>query len=628
MNIKNSALFITIFASLTGCVNPSTLTSIGALPGTQRPASEVKKQPQIEIREGKASTNLNVRATPNGKKVGRLLKDDEIVIHEEKNGWIKLTLKSEKKKLTGWSSAKYIKKYKVKTVTVDSEKNSSSEFSSGLASLAGSMKELQVQSKDFFKTGKVYKGYSKDYLTVNQAIHSGQISDALQTYQGKKKKDSGKDATKINLTDDSLITLHNLQLGSLNLDTGNPKDAIKNFKVSRKQLNLESNESLAESTLKTAGLATLELFSGNEELQPYDPVGYEKVMMLNYNALAYLINGQSEAFNVARRAADWQDMERQSFAKKKEEADKKYAEVKDDLSANSNSQSAENPFSFSKMTSSINGEYDKYHKKANLVESAYVNPFSDYLIGMVMEYKSLKDRSKIDDAKRHYQKASNLNKNSKLLARAANDMSSALKGKKPANNTTLLHVVISDGAAPEKKVLTNIIPVFNTIITLQLPLLEPVDNKVNKIILRSASGKKLAKLDTIANIESMAMRHQKDSEPMIQLRAGTTIVRSFIEQKALSSTLGDLGRIAGSVKDQLSHPDTRSWSNLPASMKAARLRVPKNTKSVILESYNIKGKKIASKKVKINPNAHNFIYGRSINNSLQAYAAEKLWINN
>ncbi len=629
MNHSKKIALVAALISLGGCVNQSMLNPSSTLANLSMPA----KASVPAVQKAKATANVNVRAEPGGNKVGRLSKGREMTVLDEKDGWAQIASGSGSKAVSGWVSAKYITKIE----SAPAAPSAGSSASGGLAALTGSMvsgaNKASAGSEEFFKTGKVYKGYSKEYRPVNEMIHAGRADDALQLYKGKNKPEkknkaeTEKAVPEIDLVNKNLITLHNLQLGSLNLDAGNPKDSIANFKVSRKQLNMEDNESKVVSLGKTGMLAVAEFASGNEELQPYNPVGYEKVMMLNYNALAYLINGQNEAFNVARRAADWQDMERKAFAEKMAKARKELRAKNEDLEAGSSASKASNPFDLGKMNSSLNDEYSKFHKQANRVESAYVNPFSDYLIGMIMEYKSLQDRSKLDDARRHYKKASKLNRNSPLLAKAEKEMAARLKGKKGSKGTTLLHVVVADGAAPEKKVLTNIVPVPEAIVTLQLPIMEPVDNKVAKIKLFNKAGKTLATLDTIADIESMAMRHQKDSEPAIMFRAATTVARSFIEQKALSSMMGGLGNLVGSVRDQLSHPDTRSWSNLPSSIKAARLNVPRGTQEVMLVSYDRKGRKLATRKVRLNADGHNFVYARSINGSLKAHAARNLWIN-
>lgn len=448
---------------------------------------------------------------------------------------------------------------------------------------------------------------------------------------------SGKYVTRIeqvsslDFSQKSLKILNNMELGALHLDEGNVKKSRDHIQQCLDELKMVDSEGQITSSAKKGSMKVLEWASGNAELQPYDPAGYEKVMLLNYKAIDYLLDGEHKAFNVARRAIDWQNMERKKFSEEIKKSKKELKKEEKKITKKEQPAKGKPNLGLTKSISNIKelftSEYSKNHQKASQVSSAYVNPFSDYLIGAIMEFEALEDSSKIDDAKRAYGKASALNSKSQLLKKAAKELSASLKKGTMRSDKNLLHVVVFDGFAPEVKILSTKIPVYGEIITVQAPKLEAIDSDVKTIKLLSSGGKVLAIFDTIANMEAMVLRHQKDSEPAILLNVVSMIARSALIQKGAGSLLGGFGKFAGSAIDDLAHPDTRTWGSLPATIRAARVYLPKGTKVAKLVTYNKKGRQISSSKINLIPDGHNFVYARSLNNNITAHSAKKLWVN-
>lgn len=614
--------FVTSLCFLSGCIPTSgglgtALNSIKNTAGGNSVAcvtNSPAKGAVVSRLEGVATANVNVRDVPNGNKVGGLVKGQKVVISDEKSGWCQISATSGNS-IKGWVSGKFVERIPVAAAT-----------SGSLSATAGDL------TKDLFKNGKVYKGYSKDYQPIKKMIYAGKINSAIDCYECEKSGKSSDDASlpEIDLDNSKLKALHNMELGTMKLEAGRTSESLKHFNVSLNELEMAESDGIVSSNLKKGGLFALETISGNEELQPYEPVGYEKIMLLNYKAIAYLLDGKDEAFNVARRATDWQNMEREAFEEKQKKAEKKLAKEEDKVNAQAKKQQSSGvagAFSgMTKMKDSLAKAYSVNHKQASTVANPYVNPFADYLRGAVMEYKAQKDTSKIDDAMRAYEEACKLNPKCKMLSVAAKEMKQMNKTRTPGAGN-LLHIVVADGFSPEKKVLTNMIPVSSSIITVQLPLMERVPNKVASVKLFDGSGKLLKKLDNIADMEAMAMRYQKDSEPALYLRAVVSVGRSFLKQQAAGRLLGGFGKIIASGTDQFEHPDTRSWTSLPAKMLGARLRVPTGTKNLKLVTYDSSGRQLATQKIKINPNGHNFVYARSIDGTLHAQASNDLWVN-
>jgi len=70
----------------------------------------------------------------------------------------------------------------------------------------------------------------------------------------------------------------------------------------------------------------------------------------------------------------------------------------------------------------------------------------------------------------------------------------------------------------------------------------------------------------------------------------------------------------------------RSWMSLPSTIQAARLHLRKGVSKLKIVSYDRRGKRLASKTVKINKRSHDFVYARSINRTIYADASREMWM--
>ena len=565
-------------------------------------ACEEAGDKKVVLRRGTCKANLNVRNAPNGKKVGVLSNGDTVSILEEQNGWFHIQREGANgEAIEGWSSASYIE-------------------------------ETQIEA--------------------------------------------GNGTLIIDLNAKTMKVLHNMELGVLNLDAGNTQASREHIQVCLDELRMESKTGLFFDKFINFFRIAASVLLGNPGLKSYDPPGYEKVMLLDYKSLDYLLNGDRKAFNVARMAIDWQNAERKEFEKElakikakrekqkaKEEkssctgtdvlpentkqikaleslfgsknGEAKPAEQGESSSAGEKAADADQESLLSlsenlgKLESLFAYEYSDTHEIAKRADSAYVNPFVDYLNGLIMEYDSYDDANKIDDAKKAYEKASKLNPKSKMLQKAAEDMGRAYEAGQVNKNKKMLHVVVAEGFAPEVKVISTVVPIPpNKLISVKLPKREPLPSKVKTVKILTSNDKILATLDVVADMDAMVLRHQMDSEDGIYLVAGALVMRSFAGQTVAEKYFGDVGSIvAGMVLNGTSEPETRSWVSLPKTIRAARLPMPSGLTSLKIASYDAKGHQLAVKTVKVTPNAHNFVYGRSVNSLLTVQAGENLWVN-
>jgi len=485
------------------------------------------------------------------------------------------------------------------------------------------------------EVGEVYRGYSDEYKQLHQLMYSGKFNQVNKLYgvalEGTATKT--KNYPEIDFESRTLSMLHRLEHGTLAVDSGNIKSAVTSFGKVRVLLDDDENQG----SLTSGGLGALmfgvETLSGNEELKAFKPAGYEKVLMLNYQAIAYLLNGDDKAYNVSRMATDWQNKERKLQSEKIKEAKKEFAKEQGKLSKEG--VGAKGAFSAADIMSVIPNvtkifgrEYKKHHKKANTVASAYVNPFGSYLSGVVMELDSYADSSSVDDSLRAYKQALKLNPKSSVIQKAVKDLKkvdNSSSGRMKANER-LLHVVVADGFVPEKKVLASLVPLGALAIPIELPLLDPVSNRVARIDVEGANGARLARLSVVADIEAMALRYQKDMEPENNLRVIVGLARNYYAQKGASSFIPGGQFLAKKALENFTYPDTRAWSSLPSKLYAVRIKPRAGRTVIYVSSYDRKGRRIARQKVKLSP-GHNFVYARSAAGKLNAHVAKKLWVN-
>jgi uncharacterized protein len=464
-----------------------------------------------------------------------------------------------------------------------------------------------------------YAGYSKEFLPVKQLLVNGKLDEVASFYEKKTETtDSGakNDAETMN----KLGLLYNLEEGTLALDQGDYDKAEKDFSTAEQLVEEQKNESILIGGVEKTGGWVLGTLVGNEEMFAYQGEGWEQVLMLNYKSIAYLLQGKREAYNVTRRAIDWQNIQKKAFDQKlreeKEEANKELTSTKTE---NQDAQSQE-------IKKGLSAAFAPMEAKATTVPSAYVNPFGFYVAGMIQEFESYNDRSLRDNARISYKKALELNPESSVLKQAVKDLE---KPQAPAG-TRLVHVVVADGFVPEKMVLTYNVQANTYAIPLKMPIYEPVKSKVHRIEVRSASGTRLATLSPVADVEAICLRQQMDIQPLLTMRAMSSFLVTATTEAAAQQSQG-IGKIfmkgISNLRKKTSAPDTRSWMSLPATMQAARLHLPKGISKLRIETYAKNGKKLASKTVRIDPNTHNFVYVRSIDSMLYTQGAEKLWLS-
>ena len=560
-------------------------------------AAAVPRAPQLP--GGRTLKASNLRAGPGTKyrKLGLVPADSFLTILSSRGKWYQVRTDLKGKPVTAWIYAPLVE--------LDAPPGTGT---SAAARPEGSGAALAGAPGAIIS----YAGYSKAFQQVKRMLEKGDLQGVARYYR-QRDAELFNEARGEQAQIEAMGLLRWLERGTLAIDQGRLPEAVKYFDNAERILDLRQQDSKIKGWFSGAFKFAAETASGNEELQDYAGEGYEQVLMLNYKSIAYLLQGDRRAYNVTRRAIDWQNMEKKAF-------EKKLRQAREELAKKRQQTGEEGSAAASSAADQVEQEYARLAARAKSVPSAYVNPFGFYVSGMVQEYESYDDSSLRDNARISYQKALELNPASKVLQRAAREMK---KGRFPAGSR-LVHVVVADGFAPEKKMLTYNIGAGGQVIPIKLPIYMPVPTAVQRIEVQTTGGKRLARLSPVADIEAISLRHQLDQEPFRQLRV-MLAVASTVVTKGLLNNLGIVGRVIGQKRDEMAAPDMRSWESLPRTIQAARLRLKKGVRKLRIVSYDKRGRRLASKVVEISRNGHDFVYGRSLNRMLYLHAAGKLW---
>lgn len=455
-----------------------------------------------------------------------------------------------------------------------------------------------------------YAGYSKEFLTVKNLILD---KNWQQAYDKENVK-----VTEPNTAD----FLNSNETGLIALDMGNPTAAIEHFAAAELYLKNNMERSLLEDSAYSYGGEFLSMLTGAGEITEYHGAPFERILMLNYKSISYLLNGERKAYNVTRRAIDWQNIEQKEFEKSLEETNAKIKQEKQKQAQTSTEsttpQTASTPNS-TNIFKTIADQYKSSEKTALSVPSAYVNPFGFYMAGIVQELDAYEDASLRDNARISYQKALKLNPKSKVIRKALADVK-----KRPPRNRKLIHIIAANGFAPEKKRLQFALPMPGGIVPVKLPIYEPVESKVAHI--RVKSGRRtLATLSTVADVEAIILRHQLDSLPFEHFKVLAAVARSTAENM-LWQQMGVFGVIGKQLRESFAAPDMRGWMSLPKQLMAGRFYASKKVSKLTVVSYDKKWRRLASETVSIPKDSHGVIYIRSIDNLLSVSTNKPLWV--
>lgn len=467
--------------------------------------------------------------------------------------------------------------------------------------------------------------YAQAYAPARALLQSGKIDELNSKMLENDKTSDGKVLSNEEMKEkllDSASELSLLERALLSLNAGNPQRARFYFDVAEEKAEKTEHGGVL-SSLSSFGKTGAAAVTGAEELSNYDLRGYEKVMLLNYKALTYLMTGDTEkAYNVARRAIDLQQEEHEKFEKELaalkaegEKAAESQSEITKELGKVKNQ-----VLSVANKTMSKQDE-----RKAKMVKSAYVNPFGDYMDALILEMDAASQPgADLGSAKTAYQKALT---NNPACSAAREGVNSVEKGI-PAG-MKVVQVILADGFSPireEKKAEFNVAGYEGSI---NYADLESMPTKFKSARVKVGSVSK--NMSSLTKMESLIYRDELDRMPWRQAMFFGAVARHIaagIAAKAAEQKGGALaGQFAGKMLSgglsTIQHPDTRSWMTLPNEILVSRLIVPANQHSLTITTFAKNGSTLASKTVKLPGTDSIVVYASSYDKHLSVSEFEK-----
>lgn len=420
------------------------------------------------------------------------------------------------------------------------------------------------------------------------------------------------------LLDDLVKNTPNLVLlerAVIALNSGNCKQALLYLDAAEIKLKQSEIKLGALSDITEISTDNLVLITGAAETaDDYYLRGYEKIMLFNYKAFCYMLMGDRRAYNITRKAIDMQQEEWEKLRGQIEQTQAELARLK-----------AANPEMAAFIArESQHGAVEQRIQNLN----AFVNPFGNYIDGMIMDIDSIRNKAMRDNARAAYQKVLTLNDK----CTAAKNAVAELKRQNPPAGQKLVHIILAEGFAPYKEVHATEEGIKYTTLTEQVsPFAFARVTPLNKNGKNITAAQALSPLSVINNI---AQRDYMAYQPMRELlywrtltsaKADPDTTKAFTDDTTVSSEPGACATKALITKMQ--NPETRSWCGLPREIQVIRFYVPNNTVSIKLETLTAKKQKIAETIVPLAESGATVIYAVSYNGFLKAHVNEIAWVD-
>ncbi len=341
--------------------------------------------------------------------------------------------------------------------------------------------------------------------------------------------------------------------------------------------------------------------------------GYERVMLRNLRAIAYLLEGDDRARNVTQAARDLQAAER---ARYDADIDTALRRARSDRGARA--VTGRNSL-FQQVQRAYDADPDARGDAliAARVTTPYVNPLADYLSAVISEIEASKGvgrRDEWDLAANAWTNAARLAPESRFLTLAAEDARARGRGPSSAD-VKLVHVLVGIGAAPFKQVATLSVPAdnFNTF-PVMIPVMKPMPSALSGGV--ASAGDVEARLELVSDVEGMAIRHNQDERPAQLLSALTRGFAVYAAKRGCYETVEEYGPLAqfaaatvcGVTAQSALTPQTDSWMALPKGYYAARLAVPVATQEVTVAMLDARRRVVRQARFPLLPTDTTFVY--------------------
>jgi hypothetical protein len=311
----------------------------------------------------------------------------------------------------------------------------------------------------------------------------------------------------------------------------------------------------------------------NDNVIPYEPAGFEKVLVYHFQALNYLMQGKVEDAGVEVRRAN---AEQEAALKAHEEE-----------LADAENEAKEKGFSSADFQDGVAKSLGSSRAVAALVKNSFQNAYTFYMSGVVHEIMNEPNDAYID-----YKKALEIAPTNEVIQRDVARLAKGLSmtddiaeykkrfasvfgtAKDFDRSKNEVIVLFEDGVVPGKQAVWFPIPIpipgSPGLTSLAIPTFKASVVPVQPLTL-SAGGTQLGRSERICAIDALAVKAYEESAPSMIARQ---VVRAALKGAASSLASHYGGSLAGlavsAVGAATEVADTRSWRSLPQNAQVIR----------------------------------------------------------
>ena len=522
------------------------------------------------------------------------------------------------------------------------------------------------------------KTYAEAYQPARDMLFAGKFDELKAKMLENGKDKEGKELSKEEAYEklvSSASELSIMERGLLALNTGDVDRALFFFDAAEEKLNLAEDQTGITDQAAGASKSLLASVTGAKELADYEVRSYEKVMLLNYKALCYMLKGDRKAYNVTRRAIDLQQEEWEKFQEEKakfeeehpelfdekaqKEAAKKQAEAKAKAEAEAKAKAEAQKKAQAQQTASQQQTKDGLAGLAGAFGGMFggndaksstevVGNAAQTAVGALDALAALPEiigAINVDDRSADTKKKAglvtsayvnpfgdymnallqefdsledrSLRDNARISYEKVVENNKDCKAADVAKKDVMKGLRKNQKLAPYQKESSKAFRVGKYQATLNYANATPVDTPV--VGAKVNAGGKTTRMSSLTKMESIILRDEQDRMPWRVFDTAMALLRS-------SMANDKLGILGDALTSAVQHPDTRSWLSLPNQVLVSRLVVPANLKTIDISTVDKSGKVLAKNTVKIAEKGPTVVYAVNYGTHLQTFANEFSWV--
>lgn len=318
----------------------------------------------------------------------------------------------------------------------------------------------------------------------------------------------------------------------------------------------------------------------NEQMLPYEGEDYEKVLVHTFNAMNYLMQGNTEGARVEIRNA----------YRRQQELYERHARELEQAAADSRAKTGLDAF----RQADPQG-YEALQQRADTLSGIYQSAFAYYISALVYELNNETDEAYIDlkkgiEAAPHCRamQADLIRLSRELhypedLARWERDFG---KLDPPVRDGTDVFLIFELGQGPYREAVRFPIPTRSGFVAAAFPTYRFFPAQTTAAVL--AANGRAERSSIVSDLDAIAARTLLDEFPVLVLKQ---IARAALKGSAtheMAQRHGAIWAFIGSLLALITEqPDLRTWSTLPKQVQVARLSVPKSLRQISVTSQPV-----------------------------------------